>query len=374
MPRMSLEQRRLRAAADLRGNADGVASADEVQALADDLAARPRADFDADASDRQSTAQSLATGAPAKGYATLDPKLRGLPEPMRRLALEIDALWGNADGEITVDKIDRVAAHYLAALPFFSHEASQLLDLARHLGFGVAEDPTDGAPIAPNVAALRAATAKLDPAEVAAGKPFRALLDQALVAADIPGAPELLRDRLRHSPEWHDLSILEHTTMAVRTADELARTVGLQWPKMGAVMLLHDVGKILGRVPRPDRGEHEFSYWDHEANGAAWLEARGVDQEIEFQVKNHMAVRPNDAEEILELTAGDKDRLARLLVVFCADDVAKGLPEKQVATFLAQEAKIVALGKLAGIDGQALFDRACAIREAWFADGSTDEP
>jgi putative nucleotidyltransferase with HDIG domain len=360
-----LADRRLSAAADLAGDADGIASPDELSKLAGGLEAATPAGFDGDHMERAERAAALAQTVPAAGLETLDPVLRRLPAPVRRLSLQIDALWGNADGELTLEEIDRVAGHYLRAVAFFADDAQQLLSLAGALGIDLdAVAPAE----AENVLALRAATQRLDRDEVGAARPFRELFREAVRESDIPGSPDLLRDASLHSPTWHHLSILEHSTMAVRAISQLRDAMGLDWPEAPAVMLLHDVGKILDRVPRPDRGEDHYSYWDHEAVGAEWLKTRGVDEDIVFHVRHHMVVRPESADHIRALAGGDKDRLARMLVVFCADDVAKGLLEPQMESFEENRSKILELARDAGIDGEELIAQTWALKRDWFSD------
>ncbi|MFH1808376.1 MAG: HDIG domain-containing metalloprotein [Pseudomonadota bacterium] len=351
-------RRRLSSEADRRGNADGTADTTELHALATELQHRGTDRFDADAALRLSQAQDLAAGGPGRAH-TLDPALMRAPEPLRRLALEVDALWGNADGQVSVDELERVAATYLGALPFFSAQAETLVELARYLGTaGRTQDV-----VAPSVVALRSALSRLDGSEVGAARPFAELFSEALAQGDIPGSPDYLRDAAMHSPRWHRLSILEHTAMAVDAATHLSRAAGVDWKEAGAAMLLHDVGKLLDRFPKRHGG---FNYFDHEEAGARWLQQRGLPEDLRFQVEHHLEIHRRSVDELIELCGGDRGRIARLLVVACADSVAKGDTPDQLGNYAEMVPKLRALARFAGIDGQALLDEVDRLRAAHF--------
>lgn len=351
---------RLHADADRLGDADGVATAGELAAVA----AQIRADaphFDRTARARADHAQALGQAAVQAPVTTLPASLRSLPEATRRLALEIDALWGNADGQITPDEVDRVARFTLATLPMFGGEASALLAIADQLGF------VDNVPPAaqPHVLALRTAVLSQDAETVAKNRPYRALFDEAMAIADRPGAPELLRTAGQHNPNWHSLSILEHTAAAADAIATLCAKTGLDWPEAPGVMLLHDVGKILDRQARPEDASRDWSFWDHEHAGAAWLDGRGVDERTRFHVAHHADLRSMNRYALQGL-AGGPARLAEMLVVYVADQVAKGDRPAQIQSFKDQAPKIRALCDKAGIDADALFAAADDVRARWF--------
>jgi putative nucleotidyltransferase with HDIG domain len=352
---------KLLADADRLGDADGVATPSEVRDLAKTMATRTPASWDVEHAQRAEAARTLATQV-TQPTSTLDPALTRLPAPLRRLALELDAAWGNGDGKVSVQELDRVARYYLAALPFFSREAGALLELAKHLNL---ELPAQGG-TADNVLQLRLALPKLEKQEVTAARPFRALFDEALQASDAPGAPELLRSATKHSPKWHCLSILEHTAVAVDAARTLSNAVGVDWKDAGAAMLLHDVGKILERQVRQQDGKVSYNFWDHEAAGAEWLQQRHVPKEVVFQVRHHMDLRAMTEQGMWEASGPDKDRLARMLTVYMADQVAKGNKPDQLESLQNETPKILALCKRAGIDGGKLFATADALRARHF--------
>lgn len=349
-------RRRLLAEADRRGNADGRVEPGELGRLVGELERRGADRFDAGAEARLQQARTLAADGTLSA-STLEPELQRAPEPVRRLALEVDALWGNADGRVSIDELDRVAAFYLAALPFFGAQAATLLELASALG--AARPAAD--PVAPSVLALRAAVQRLDSDACVAAQPFASLFEQALAEGDVPGAPGYLRDPLLHSPRWHRLSVLEHTAAAVDAARQLAATVGVDWREAGATMLLHDVGKLLDRVAKPSEG---FNYFDHEALGAAWLAERGLPEELRFQIASHLEIHRRSADELIALCAGDRGRVARLVIVACADSVAKGDTPEQVANFEQAVPKLRALARHAGLDDARLLAEVARLRAA----------
>jgi len=360
-------QNRLAAAADLKGNADGIASQQELEVLAAEAAEHSAAVYDLKANQRNEHLQGILGKSESSSIETLEPALQALPPSVQRLALEVDALWGNADGKISVQEIDRVAQYYLSALPFFVDKAETLVELAQHLNMGDELNP-NGGKTAPSVLSLQAALAKLDNSEVAAAQPFRKLFDEAMEQADVAGAPELLREAANHNPKWHRLSVLEHTGKAVEAVRELSQTVGMDWKDGGATMLLHDVGKILDRQVRmDDTTEISFSFWDHEEDGARWLQERGVNDEIVFQIKNHSVLRKHTPEELIELAGNDPQRLGQMLVVYVSDQLAKGDTPSQLASLDKQRDKIIELSRFAGIDGEQLLQRADQLRTKWFA-------
>lgn len=353
-----LLERRLLAEADRRGDANGVVTRQELEQVVQALDAHPA--YDVDAGRRQSQAHALLARDTDKISATLDPELQKLPQPLRRLALEMDALWGNADGKISVAEFDRVVEYTLAAIPFFTDQAEHLLELARYLGF----DRTDSGASA-SVLQLQVALSRVDRQEVESAKPFRALFDEALKQSEQPGAPEYLRDVLFHSPRWHSFSILEHTTKAVQAGRDLATTIGMDWKEAGATMFLHDVGKILDRGFKhtDEQGVPNFHYFDHEGAGAQWLEQRGLSPDIAFHVRNHAELRNRTAPELIELAGHSPQRMAQMLLVYVADQVAKGDTPDQLASFDQQRPKILELAEYAGIDGQTLLQRADTLRQ-----------
>lgn len=355
--------RRLAAEADLKGNADGVAEGAELSSVVAELAAKGAAGFDLEAGKRLQTARRLANSASTTPIATLDSRLQRAPEAVRRLALEIDTRWGNADGSTSLEEINRVATYYLAALPFFGGDAGTLLELSSYLGF----DKNIGSSLMPRTSSLfdlRCSLRTLSDEEVQCGRPFRELFDEAVAAGERPGDPELLRDLLLHSPRWHQLSILEHTAVAVDVARALSEAAGLDWRDSGGTMLLHDVGKVLDRSVDPTSKEHHFT--DHDENGARWLEERGISGEIAFQIRHHGAMREKSVAGLTELAGGDRDRLARMVVVYLADQTAKGRTPEQLRSLAKQMPKLRQLGEKAGLDMPALEKAMARLRVKWF--------
>lgn len=344
----SLPERRLLSAADRAGDANGVATPGELQTLSGRVCVGSH--FDHGAAERAELLARIVGSTGPEGHVVLDEALRAMPRPMRLLALELDGVWGNADGSVSSAELDRVANYYLAALPFFRAELDDLLKLADALGLdgeALGIDPCifSGAPAAKTGDRTSAA--------------FRALFDEAVAHSDIPGAPELLRDALKHSPRWHRLSILEHSAFAVRAVKVLSRVAGLEWTDAGAAMLLHDVGKIVDRQSNANGG---FTFHDHEGTGARWLKDRGLPEEMVFQIQNHSMLRRLSVEDLWSRAGGDPDRLARMIVVYIADQVAKGDTPGQLASFSEQKPKLEALCALAGLDAQALFTCADVLR------------
>lgn len=365
-PKSASIQARLAAQADLAGNADGVATRAELAKLAGEIAKSPVAgatDPLHPAAERDEAYAKVLGKSSLDGVQTLAPELQKLPAPLRQLALEIDGNWGNADGQVTAAEIDRVARYYLAALPFFAKDAHHLLELAEHLGYA------KPAAAAKNVLSLRLAIADVDKKEVARGASFRALFDEAVAASDVPGLPGLLRDAAQHNPRWHRLSILEHTAVAVDAAATLAEAARVPWKNAAAVMLLHDVGKLTDRqlTPESDTEKARYHFGGHEEAGAAWLRERGVDPDVAFHVAHHADLRSIPADELFEqVCGGDPRKLQEVLVVYVADQVAKGDAPDQLASFAAQEPKIRALCETAGLDAEALLSSRRALIARWF--------
>lgn len=345
-----LRVRRMLAAADLAGDADGKVTRAELEgiqaAAAKGVVRTAEAGPLGHLSAEQADAYERATSAAARGpLPTLSEPLARLPAPLRRLALEMDALWGNADGQLSVEELDRVARFTLAVLPFFTKEASAVVELAEYLGLVEGPRPANG------VLALRLALAEVDKEEVARGAAFRALFDEAVAAGEVAGLPEMLRDAATHSPRWHSLSILEHTAVAVDAARSLASSLDVDWREAGATMLLHDVGKMLERYAH----ERGFHYTNHESLGADWLERRGVSAEVAFHVRHHADLRTKSVEEMVAL-CGSGERLRQAILVYVADQVGKGVTPDQLESFREQAPKIAALCKVAGLDATALFE------------------
>ncbi len=359
-------ERRLLAAADRAGNADGLVGKAELARLVKQLESRPPASFDRDAEKRLEVARRLLSEAPAQPLSTLEPALRSMPEAVRRLALEIDALWGDADGQVQVEELDRVARYYLAVLPYFSAKAEDLLALASLLKLGSGADQAS----ASGVVALRAAVAKLDSDQASSARPFGELFGEALQAAEIPGAPGLLREALQHSPRWHRLSILEHTAAATEAAHALAEAAGVDWQEAGATLLLHDVGKLLSRHAKERHGELRFYYWDHEEVGARWLKQRQVPAELLFQIQNHLEIHRREAAEIIDLAGGDPARVARMLVVAAADSLGKGDTSHYLESWAKLQPRFLELAAFAGLDGPAMLAETERLRTVRFSNQS----
>tara|TARA_B100000609_G_scaffold194994_2_gene188360 strand:- start:3605 stop:4771 length:1167 start_codon:yes stop_codon:yes gene_type:complete len=362
--------RRLLVSADLEGDANGLASQQEVSSLHTSLQETMLPSYDLAANERKQATAQLLGQTDVQGIETLAPELQTLPSSIQRLALEVDGLWGDADGNVSVEEIDRVAQYYLSALPFFTPEANDLLELAEHLKLGgeqAASQTHTGQPKkAPSVMALRVALAKVDEAEIEDAKPFRELFDEAIEEAEVAGAPELLRDAAKHNPKWHRLSILEHTGAAVRAAHNLCDFANVDWKDAGGAMLLHDVGKILERQVRHEGDSTRFSFWDHEEDGAKWLEERGLSDELVFQIHHHSVMRKKSVDEMVALAGNDDDRLARMVIVYISDQLGKGDTPDQVNSFNQQRPKLVTLANRAGLDGEALLSHAEQLREQWY--------
>jgi putative nucleotidyltransferase with HDIG domain len=343
--------RRMAQAADLAGNADGVASKEELKEVAGPGAQKALAKVDGLSGKRARAADALIANAASESIQTLDPMLKALPASMRRLALELDALWGNSDGQITPGEMERVAGLYLAALPFYFDDAQALLELADVLKLN------DGRPAQQSsVLKLRLAVADTDTTEVTANRPYREILEEAIAESEVPGAPELLRDMLAHRPRYHRLSVLDHTAAAVKSAQALCDKAGVDWKLAGATMLLHDVGKVLDRHARDD--DDGYSFFNHEEAGARWLKEKNLDPELVFQVKYHAALRVGTLDEIREVAQDNPERIGRMVLVYLADQVAKGDTPGNLQSMQEQKAKVLALADQAGLDGPALFDAA----------------
>jgi len=378
---------RLLQLADLQaGNADGTATKTEVQALLSRQAEAKTLDAggchevedlllrDANRSEAQKIVDAGVSS--SQGAATLDPELRELPAPLRKLALEIDALWGNSDGKIGIDELDRVARYYLAALPFFAPDAKALLELADRLGY----TETGGLAPSRSVIDLRAALASVDRGAVERGRDFREAYNEAIRCSDLPGAPERIRRAFAHSPRWHSLSILEHTAVAVDAASTLCQEpalrptlsrLGVDRMDLAATMLLHDVGKLIDRRIVDTSGnpeERAYAFWNHEEIGAEWLRRHRIDPAIADRVEHHTDIRNYEsAEDFWERQAErDPRKLAELIVVYVADQVAKGTKPAQLASFAEEAPKIRALCAKAGLDADALFAARRALVKRWF--------
>jgi hypothetical protein len=343
--------------ADRQGDGDGVASPAELRKLASVVQSQDAPTLEASHGDRLAAARALVdAGVPV---TTLDSSLRKLPEPLRRLALELDGLWGNADGRVTAEEVGRVATTYLAALPFFTSDAQALLDLAHHLGL----DGTPGRATARSVVDLRVALDRVDRQAVAEARPFRELFDQAVAQGEVAGVPELLRSAAAHSPKWHQLSILEHSAASVEAMRLLAGEAGLDWKDGGAAMLLHDVGKLLTRKVTGDGQTPRYAFWAHGTSGATWLEARGLSPELAFLVRHHDVLREYSSDQVVALCGGKAELVGKLVLVYLADQAAKGRTPDQVASLEAETPKILELSQRAGLDGPAMLRFVAAQRE-----------
>src|SRR5690606_15457159 len=129
----------------------------------------------------------------------------------------------------------------------------------------------------------------------------------------------------------------------------------------GATLLLHDVGKILERHAA-GRG---FHYHDHEETGARWLEERGVPADVAFHVRHHADLRAKSVAEMVALCGSD-ERLRQAVIVYVADQVAKGVTPDQLVSFDEQAPKIAALSARCGLDADALFATRRALLQERF--------
>jgi len=341
----SPEDRRIVSQADRLGNADGTTTPQELKSLVGALKLE-QSTFDPLKQGRLERAEELLQGAAV--MPSLDPALRALPEGLRRLALEIDGLWGNADGKVSVAEIDRVAHLYTSAMPFFYDDAAKLLELAAQLHLDL-DGPLSG---------MKATMAGVDDDQRTGARTYRQLFDDALAQLDLPGAPDLIREARLHSPCWHQLSILEHTAAAVRAVGMLEKASGLDWSTAEATLLLHDVGKLLTReVKDADPAAPQFSFWGHTESGADWLKQHAVSDEIVQIVRNHEAIRElGTAQAVIDLAGGDRRVVGKLVLHYLADQAAKGSTPDQLASLAVQKPKVVELAKYAGLDAAKLFE------------------
>ena len=348
----------------MRGNQDGVATKAEVKAL---KAEHTEGRWSLEAEKRAvADGFSELAGATAAGdVQTLAPEMQKLPAALRSLALELDHLWGNSDGHVSAAELDKVARFTLAALPFFTPEASEILALADQLGY-----TTEKAPVA-NVLNLRLALSNIPKDDASGNARFRELLDEAITEGETVGVPELLRDATRHAPRYHSLSVLEHSAYAVKSISALSEVAGLGFPAGAATMLLHDVGKIIDRTlwTHDDGSLDGYSFKQHEAEGAAWLKARGLDPAMIFHVTHHGVYRTMSADEIRTLCP-DKETLAQAMIVYLADSLAKGNEPALVESFALERPKITELLIDAGLDADVLLSTYEHFRESWYAEKS----
>ncbi len=292
--------------------------------------------------------------------------IASIPKPLQRLANELDALWGDGDGQLSVAEVDRVAKYVLAALPFFTSEAGAILELADALGF--TKDPGANA----TLSSIRKGLDALDQQEVTDGKPYRAFLDAAIAEADRRGSPANIRDAAAHNPTYHRLSILEHTAASVLAIRTFAQVAGVDWTQAGAVMLLHDVGKILRRnksawTSRLSGGqEKDWNFSGHEHLGADWLRARGVDANFEWHVRHHGDLRQMSRAELDTLLRAPKRTLQEFFLVSLADLLAKGNSPALVASAAQTKPRFAALAKAADLDFHALWSAYEDARTQWF--------
>ena len=195
-----------------------------------------------------------------------------LPPDLKAFALQVEAHWGDGHGEISTQALRRFAQLTCNAIAFFVDDATQLLALTDALG--QAQSP----PLKAALVDVKAKLAALTPAERERAKPFRVHFDAAVSIADAKGPTALIRDAAHHHPRYHQHSIVEHTTLAVAAVNALASSAGIEWKDAGAVMLLHDVGKMIASntwslpgYARP--GEKNWNFTNHEAIGADWLKS-----------------------------------------------------------------------------------------------------
>lgn len=288
-----------------------------------------------------------------------------IPKPLQALANELDALWGDRDGKVSVAEVDRVAKYVLAALPFFTSEASAILELADALGF--TKDPQANE----TFSSIRKGLDSLDHQEIAQGKPYRQFLDAAIAEADKQGGPDCIRDAAAHNLTYHRLSILEHTAAAVLAIRTFAQTAGVDWTDAGAIMLLHDVGKLLQRnqpawAARLPPGEKNWNFSGHEHLGADWLKARGVDANFEWHVRHHGDLRQMAPRELGKLLKGPQRTLQEFFLVSLADLLAKGDSPALVASAERSKPRFRKLATAAGLDFEMLWSAYEDARTQWF--------
>lgn len=348
--------------ADLRGDADGLASCEDVHTLVSDWTRDSLPTYDWLALERLNVAEQLLEESRSQRSITLSSTLRQQSLSLRRLALEINGLWGTANGHIACVEIERVARFYLFAWPFFKAESAVLVELARVIDCFETLSQQPDSFLHRLHYALHSAPQELTTLELQA----RSWFDEALIHSEVPGSPEYMRDVENHSPKWHSLSILEHVAVAIRGVRALSDAIHFEWREGPATMLLHDVGKILTRQLRADGVHSTFTFWDHEPEGAAWLQQRGADSHLVFQVAHHAVLRELPFEELKELARHDAQCIAQMVIVYCADQLGKGNTPPQRQSFTLQYEKILALARYAEIDGIALIAHFEELRERWF--------
>jgi hypothetical protein len=131
-------------------------------------------------------------------------------------------------------------------------------------------------------------------------------------------------------------------------------------------MLLHDVGKILERgAVESTGGGGRYHFWGHEEAGADWLKGRGLPDDLVFQIRHHADLRKLDEEGAVALY-GDGEDLRRALVVYVADQVAKGDTKDQLASFAQEEPKLRALAQRCGLCMDALLEGRARLLSRWF--------
>ncbi len=379
--------------ADLHGNRDGLTSSSELRTFADSL--KLHRNYAGDGLEFRQVQRAIAAlGHPRSPTSTDTARnpgsqgIAGLSPRLREIAMNIDTVWGNADGRVHQAEISKVAAYYLPALAYFTDEAAQLIELAQALSLsdapivGTLHRELNGLKDCPSRNLLHA----------------RALLDEAIAEADLPGAPSLLRDVRYHSPQWHGLGVLQHITTSVAAVEALADTLAdtiagtladtiadttadtkaplssgevLAGPnakqRLSSTMLLHDIGKVLGRRGVSSAAARSYRFTDHEHEGADWLRQRNLDPDILWLVENHMIIRPNSAQSVIASCGNDASRVGELVMVYVADQVAKGNTPDQLKSFEQQTPKLRELCKFAGLDAGKLLERAGQLRLELFA-------
>lgn len=363
-----LSERRLLHEADRRGTLDGITTHQELVALKRTLEAQPTDgfQFDVTARAREKSLSVLISSTPV-GTIVSDASIRKLPTALRLLANELDAHWGDADGKVSVEEFDRVAAYYLAALPFFCDEAQTLLELAEHLGYAQRD----------STKVITETLSTVTERERELSRPFTELFHETVKAKDLPGAPGALREAALHSPKWHRLSVLEHSAFAVKAIRDLADTAGVEWKGLASTMLLHDVGKVLDRdVDLLSRlfGRLEYNFTGHEAAGAKWLASRGLDQDLVWLVHHHLTPRGKTLSKLDALEGSRPDLVAKLALVYLADQVSKGDTEAQLSSLLRQSPMLRAAFTRAGWNADALFTRADRSRAEAVAHANRYDP
>ena len=138
-------------------------------------------------------------------------------------------------------------------------------------------------------------------------------------------------DLATHAPAWHAYPAGRHNELVVTAALIVSGATGIN---IVAPMALHDIGKVTDFVRYWQKGKlcADFQQYNgHEERSAEIAASHGLDEEECFLIRWHaLAYRClGDVRSIFEKCGGDKNLLARLVLVFACDTFGKGWPEAQ---------------------------------------------